>query len=308
MHSSITSISKCHYEGDFSVSCKELNELMRTANTINGLHYNDTQCVYNEKESRCHRHTVLGYCVDKPSCSINNDWFSLQPDCEGNSYYTQFNFDCQPAYYMCEDITVVKNAFSGLIYSPSYPYSYRTDTEQLCFLTVNLPRDHHVEITLDFFEIFSSQNCFADFLEILEYKEDLSGIFNSKNKQRRHSTTDGLNEIVSQNKTVNEPLQSSVRLKKKPMAATKQPSIYKWSRVALMCGKEEKKHVIKASTNVINFKFKSLSNNHQYFKQSNKSRTHPGFKIYFQGIFFSSFIFKLNLELNFNHLYIAHDK
>ena len=256
--------------------------MMRTANTINGLRYNDTQCVFNEKESQCHRHTVLGYCVDKPSCSINNDWFSLQPDCDGNSFYTQLNFDCQPAYHMCEEITVVKNAFSGLIYSPSYPYSYRAETEQLCFLTVNLPRDHHVEITLDFFEIFSSQNCFADFLEILEYKEDLSGIFNNKNKQRRHpSQADSLSDIASENKTATGNV---VRLNKKLVTLNKQPSVYKWSRVALMCGKEEKKHVIRASTNVINFKFKSLSLNHQYFKQSNKSRVHPGFKIYFQGI------------------------
>lgn len=271
---SITSVSKCHYEGDFTVNCKESNELMRTANVINGLHYNDTQCSYNPKESHCHRQTALSYCVDKPSCAIKNDWFSLAPQCDGNSYYSQFNFDCQPAYYMCED-TVVKDAFSGLIYSPMYPGSFRTESSTPCFLTINLPKDHHVEITLDHFDIFKYQNCLADFLEIQEYKEDLSGIFSNKNlfKQRRSFNND--------NKT--SKLQPQVKLLKKTMTSNRQKE-YKWSTVALMCGKEDSKLIMKASSDIVNFKFKSISSQHNYLKLINNTRVYSGFKIYFQGI------------------------
>ena len=252
---SISSISKCHYEGDFQVTCSESNELMRTANIINGLHYNETQCLFNPIESYCHRQTVLSYCIDKPKCSIKNAWTSLQPECEGNSYYTQFNYDCQPAYHMCED-TIVKDAFSGLIYSPFYPYSFRTENNNKpCFLTINLPKDHHVEITLDHFDIFKYQNCLADFLEIQEYKQDLSDIYYStKNKN-----------ILKTNQ--NKP-------------------VYKWSTIATMCGKEQTKHIIRASSDIVNFKFRSISSNHHYLQQINNmsTRIHTGFRLYFQAI------------------------
>ncbi len=255
---SISSISKCHYEGDFQVTCSESNELMRTANIINGLHYNETQCLFNPIESYCHRQTVLSYCVDKPKCSIKNAWTSLQPECEGNSYYTQFNYDCQPAYHMCED-TIVKDAFSGLIYSPFYPYSFRTENNNKpCFLTINLPKDHHVEITLDHFDIFKYQNCLADFLEIQEYKQDLSDIYYSNNLQQN-----------------------------KKMLKTNQKPVYKWSTIATMCGKEQTKHIIRASSDIVNFKFRSISSNHHYLQQINNnniSRIHTGFRLYFQAI------------------------
>jgi hypothetical protein len=255
---SISSISKCHYEGDFQVTCSESNELMRTANIINGLHYNETQCLFNPIESYCHRQTLLSYCIDKPKCSIKNAWTSLQPECEGNSYYTQFNYDCQPAYHMCED-TIVKDAFSGLIYSPFYPYSFRTENNNKpCFLTINLPKDHHVEITLDHFDIFKYQNCLADFLEIQEYKQDLSDIYYSNNLQQN-----------------------------KKILKTNQKPVYKWSTIATMCGKEQTKHIIRASSDVVNFKFRSISSNHHYLQQINNnniSRIHTGFRLYFQAI------------------------
>lgn len=257
---SISSISKCHYEGDFQVTCSESNELMRTANIINGLHYNETQCLFNPIESYCHRQTVLSYCIDKPKCSIKNAWTSLQPECEGNSYYTQFNYDCQPAYHMCED-TIVKDAFSGLIYSPFYPYSFRTENNNKpCFLTINLPKDHHVEITLDHFDIFKYQNCLADFLEIQEYKQDLSDIYYSNNLQQN-----------------------------KKILKTNQKPVYKWSTIATMCGKEQTKHIIRASSDIVNFKFRSISSNHHYLQQinnnnNNLSRINTGFRLYFQAI------------------------
>lgn len=274
MSSSVTSISKCHYEGDFSVSCKEANELMRSANVINGLHYNDSQCSFNPKETHCYHQTVLTNCVDKKTCSVRNDWFSLQPHCDGNSYYTQFNFDCQPAYRMCED-TVIKDAFSGLIYSPFYPGSFRTESSQPCFLTINLPKDHHVEITLDHFDIFKYQNCLADFLEIQEYKEDTSGIYN-KNLLKKRS--------IFFNRTKKNEVK--VKLNKKVLSNTNRQRMYKWSTVALMCGKEDSKIILKATSDIVNFKFRSISSNHQYFSRINNTREYTGFKIYFQGKIF----------------------
>ena len=145
---------------------------MRYAHVTRGLYHNDTLCSYVPNTS-CSRRQSLPACEDHASCHVRNGWHSLEPYCAGNSYYAQLEYDCQPAYVMCtEGLTVVSNAFSGLIYSPSFPGSFRlADKSEPCYLTIHLPKDHHAEITLDHFDMLRTAKCIGDYVEIQQYKE-----------------------------------------------------------------------------------------------------------------------------------------
>lgn len=193
-------MSKCYHEGDFSVHCNKSKlpssdtiELMRFARVIQGVYHNDTLCSYTPN-SGCYRKKNLEHCIDKPACQVQNGWNSLEPDCSGNSYYTQFEYDCQPAFYMCDKNTVINNAFSGLIYSPSFPHTFRSDNTEPCYLTIHLPKNHHVEITLDYFDMLKTSKCVGDYVEIQQYKEvsnnpsdDQQRLVNHQKKVKRSS-------------------------------------------------------------------------------------------------------------------------
>jgi hypothetical protein len=89
-------------------------------------------------------------------------------------------FSCRPvglivfvfvAYYMC-DKTAISNVFSGMVYSPFYPYSYKSNSQaNLCFLTVTVPSNHFIEITVDKLNMFGSHKCALDYLHVQEYLE-----------------------------------------------------------------------------------------------------------------------------------------
>ena len=126
--SSLAKISKCHYEGDINIYCNRsklpasefdtnIVEHMRSAKATYGLYYNDTLCSYLPNQAAtaatCHKRQILNECVDKPYCTVRNGWYSLEPDCAGNAYYTHVDYDCQPVFYMCSETTVVHNIFSG---------------------------------------------------------------------------------------------------------------------------------------------------------------------------------------------------
>lgn len=170
-----TSVSKCFYEGDFTVYCNKSRlsaaaptELMRYARLTNGVMYGDAMCSYNA--SSCHTKQSLSDCVDKAYCHVPNSWSSMAPNCNGNSYYSQLDYDCHPAYTMCDTAHTLVDGFSGLIYSPDYPNTFRSDQRrETCYLTINLPKNHHVEITLDFFDMLKTPNCYGDYLEIQQY-------------------------------------------------------------------------------------------------------------------------------------------
>lgn len=285
-------ISKCFHEGDFTVTCNksrmpsssgasETVEYMRYARVINGLQYNDTLCSYLPNTS-CARKQTLTYCIDKPSCQIKNNWFSLEPECPGNSYYTQFEYDCQPAFYMCEEENIIKNVFSGIIYSPSYPNSFRSERSQPCYLTINLPKNHHVEITLDYFDMLKTSKCIGDYVEIQQYIEVNNGYYNGDGKlDKKRSFEGNLN---------NTKHRSSTRLFNRKAFKSSSPkqrrSKFKWHTLGTMCGRIEKSYTIKANADIINFKFRPLPINHPYLSAltnySNKDKL--GFKIYFQAI------------------------
>lgn len=246
---------------------------MRYAKVINGLQHNDTLCSY-VPGAACSRTLTLTHCFDKPYCNIKNNWFSLEPECSGNSYYTQFEYDCQPAFYMCDKEDLIKNAFSGLIYSPSYPNTFRSDRSDPCYLTIKLPKNHHAEITLEYFDLLGTSKCIGDYLEIQQYV-DTSDL--SKPHGKRSFLT-GANK-------------SQIRVKGKQEIKTarqqRRPN-YKWHTLGTMCGQIEKSYTIRATANTINFKFRPLPANHPYLASSAKNnqtaRNHLGFKIYFQAI------------------------
>lgn len=172
-------ISKCHHEGDINLNCNKKNmpsdtpELIRSAKLINGLYYNDSLCSFVPGTS-CYRQLSLNECIDKSNCSIKNSWYSLEPECSGNSYYAQVEYECQPSYHICDSPTVINNVFSGVIYSPHYPGSFRSESNTPCFLTIQVPKKHHIQITLDYFNLLLTKSCVGDYLEIQEYIKDKS--------------------------------------------------------------------------------------------------------------------------------------
>ena len=95
-------INKCYYEGDFTVYCNSTKlpvtpdtvEIMRYAKVINGVQYKENHCEFTNLT--CYKEEILSQCIDKQYCSIKNSWFNL-PECRANSYYTEFEYDCQPS-------------------------------------------------------------------------------------------------------------------------------------------------------------------------------------------------------------------
>ena len=157
---------------------------------------------------------------------------------------------------MCDRESVINNVFSGLVYSPNYPNSFRTESDRPCFLTLHLPKNHHVEIILDFFDILNTHKCIGDYLEIQEYKEA------ELEKSKRHLY---LNE--------------SQRL-----SDVSRRSKYRWHTVGTMCGKVESKFTLRARSDIINIKFRPLHAGHPYLSGVKDKSAKTGFKIYFQAV------------------------
>jgi hypothetical protein len=308
-----TTISKCFFDGDYTVYCnkskiavtsspKQNNagsggsdsngdalEVMRYARVINGLQYNETLCSYLPG-SGCHRRQNLAECVDQTFCHVKNSWFSLEPECRGNSYYTQLEYDCQPAYHMCQKESI--NAFSGLIYSPAYPNSFRSDRIEPCYLTVNVPKDHHVEIVIDAFDLIKTPGCIGDFLEIQQYTKikpsnsansnDEYKLFISHKKQKQQQQT-GVSSQKSFNNFSDSSFLNQPKIVKKQQRLNNRPQKiapkYEWQKLVSLCGKLDRGNKILAMQSTINFKFRALPSTHSYV-----SRMNTGFKIFFQAI------------------------
>ncbi len=273
-------ISKCHHEGDINLSCNRTNmpsdttEVIRYAKLINGLYYNDSLCSFVPGTS-CYRDTVIEHCLDRSSCTVSNGWFSLAPECAGHSYYSQVEYDCQPAYHMCETHeTVINNEFSGLIYSPNYPNSFRTDSNAPCFMTIHLPKNHHVQITLDYFSILKTKNCIGDYLEIQEYIQS-----DKRRRRLKRSVPVEENEFEQSdsNDNATEAIKSH-RFLRQNYGRTK----FKWRTLGTMCGHVESRFTLRARSDIVNIKFRPLPLNHQYLK--GESSQNFGFKIYFEGV------------------------
>jgi hypothetical protein len=237
-------------------------------------------------------------CIDKPNCLVKNGWFSLEPQCPGNSYYTQVEYDCQPSFYMCDKNSVINNVFSGLVYSPNYPNSFRTESDKPCYLTIHMPKNHHIEITLDYFNILKTKKCIGDYLEIQEYIEtninDLKVKENILRKNKRdfgylfahNETQNELNDNSKISETINEMKNHSLKVNiYLGLSNNKQRrSKYKWNTLGSMCGKVETKFTIRAKSDIINIKFRPLNFDHQYLTNLNQDQSqNMGFKIYFQG-------------------------
>ena len=151
--------------------------------------------------SACARKRTLAECLDKPSCHVKNNWFSLEPECPGNSYYTQFEYDCQPAFVMCDEgKNLASNVFSALVYSPNYPRTFRTERSEQCYLTLYFPSEHHVEISLEFFDLLPTSQCIGDYLEIRQYIHVKN---NDKKRSRRLAFNDFFSNSSSSSTTSN---------------------------------------------------------------------------------------------------------
>lgn len=80
-----------------------------------------------------------------------------------------------------------------------------------------------------------------------------------------------------------------VKHKKKSSRLTKSerqqrdPSL-KWEQLGVMCGIVDSSYTIRASSNIINFKFRPLPSNHQFFTRNMITRENMGFKIFVQAI------------------------
>ena len=271
---------------------------MRYAKVINGLYHNDTLCSY-VPETSCHRRKTLDHCVDRSYCLVENGWYNLEPDCDGNSYYTQLEFSCQPAYYMCEKKSI-KNVFSALIYSPSFPNLYRSDKTETCFLIVHLPKNYHAEITLDFFDLPNLPECFGDFLEIQEYIQepiekklkrssssskigfDESDLLTSKNYTNKYShLSKGIGNLTKTQKKKN-ATGKNLKLKSQKQQYNPQQD-NKWSNVGVLCGRKKEGIKYLARSDIISFKFKLLEQGHAILGSSFNQTANLGFKIFIQG-------------------------
>lgn len=58
----------------------------------------------------------------------------------------------------------------------------------------------------------------------------------------------------------------------------------KWEQLGVMCGIVDSTYTIRASSNIINFKFRPLPSNHQFFTRNMITRENMGFKIFVQAI------------------------
>jgi hypothetical protein len=145
----------------------------------------------------CYRELPLLDCYDQARCLVKNGWHSLEPHCAGNAHYAHVEYDCQPAYHMCDAAaTVVSGVLSGLVYSPHYPASFRqppaaADAAQPCFLTIHLPRRHHLQLTLDFFDTLQTKSCVGDYLEVQQYVETSASLKRSSATTYEFGASDG---------------------------------------------------------------------------------------------------------------------
>jgi hypothetical protein len=69
---------------------------------------------------------------------------------------------------MC-DKTTINNVFSGLILSPAYPHSYQLSSPKPCYITIHVPANHYIELTVDYFTLIKTHKCVGDYLNIQEY-------------------------------------------------------------------------------------------------------------------------------------------
>lgn len=58
----------------------------------------------------------------------------------------------------------------------------------------------------------------------------------------------------------------------------------KWEQLGVMCGIVDSTYTIQATSNIINFKFRPLPSNHQFFTRNTITRENLGFKIFVQAI------------------------
>lgn len=216
-----------------------------------------------QKGTSCYRELQLFDCYDQPNCLVKNGWYSLEPHCSGNSYYTQVEYDCQPTYHMCDKTTVINNVFSGVIYSPHYPNSFRTDANDPCFMTIHLPKNHHVQITLDYFDMVQTKNCIGDYLEIQQYVETSSNL-------KRSSTYEFKGH-------------ESKKQRVRKQAGYRAQSKFKWHTLGTMCGQVESRFTVRATSDIVNIKFRPLSSSHHYLSDVNPQHKY-GFKIYFEAV------------------------
>ncbi len=221
---------------------------------------------------------------------------------------------------MCDSSVESINAFSGIIYSPNYPNTFRSDRIEPCYLTVNLPKNHHVEITLDYFDLLKTPNCIGDYVEIQQYikvngnnADYLSAskfLSNKRMKSAKSSTSNNASnaqtggssnvtrpairlhkQLLSKNSHLDNPIskmfrpqQNQMQQQQQQQGKSKQPkrAEYKWHTLVTVCGKIEKGYTIRATENTINFKFRPLPASHNYL--ANVNRQFQGFKIFFQAV------------------------
>ena len=157
-----------------------------------------------------------------------------------------------------------------MIYSPGYPKSFRTEKSDTCYLTIHLPKHHHVEITLDYFDMLKTSKCIGDYLDIQQYKTvGGGGGANAAAGESVHHTNNNNNNHAN----VKHRMQTG-------------RSRYKWQTLGTMCGRIDKPYTIRASADTVNFKFRPLSATHPYVGVLNNytNRERLGFRIYFQAI------------------------
>jgi hypothetical protein len=276
---------------------EDAKEIIRYASVTNGLNSNENLCSYDSKLTKCAKKMSLDHCTDQTYCNVRNGWFSLEPHCSGNSYFTELEYDCQPTFTMCEaESAVVSNVFSGLVLSPSYPLSFRSDRSMPCYLTINLPKNHHVEITIDYLNMVTTERCQADYIEISEYKKVekippdttntvMHGHKRSQAYQQQSNEKEYFEEIF--------PFNKGEKRRRNVQHRPRRTASYRWQTVKTICSSSRPYRTFKATSHMINFKFRPLAANHTFVTNSKNAFSGPHkFKIFFQGIYhFSNILF-----------------
>ncbi|CAJ0568881.1 unnamed protein product, partial [Mesorhabditis spiculigera] len=60
----------------------------------------------------------------------------------------------------------ISNAMHGVIYTPNYPDTY--DNDLGCIWDISVPQGYHIQLDFETFDVQSSQDCQADFLQVYE--------------------------------------------------------------------------------------------------------------------------------------------
>lgn len=108
-----------------------------------------------------------------------------------------------------------------------------------------------------------TKNCIGDYLEIQQYVETSSNL-------KRSSTY----EFKGHESTLK-------RVKKQ--AGYRAQSKFKWHTLGTMCGQVESRFTVRATSDIVNIKFRPLSSNHHYLSDVNPEHKY-GFKIYFEAV------------------------